>query len=59
MEFGQEEFLVLEAEGGGRGQVGEGVGELAEGAADSWRGVSFGEGGFFFLFWGGMEERAG
>ncbi len=36
MEFFEQEFFVLEADGVGGGQVGEGVGELAEGAADSW-----------------------
>lgn len=35
VEFFEQEFFVLEADGVGGGEVGEGVGELAEGAADS------------------------
>lgn len=31
VEFGEEELLVFEAEGGGRGEGGEAVGELFEG----------------------------
>ncbi len=38
VEFGEEEGLVFEADGVGGGEGGEGVGELAEGAADSWGG---------------------